>query len=635
MHMVVPIELTRILQLTPRLKHLTLRLSKPAPAQTTAAIFRVINDLLGSQLESLGLSRIHITKEATKDFFSGMTKVRCLRLSLSAFDTVVSALLESDLAPNLLSFNATNCIDLMPQEEIREVLLTQMAEKLPQLTALYLDSYPNISSSGLSGFAAKCKGQLTTIVLNNCESLLAMDLTAIVEANPLLTHVQFENTRANNSVLLKLSTPAARATRLKYLSLERSSHVSSEGVKSIVRSCPNLENLNVSNCNSVTMDIFDEPWLSSRIEVLSFGSSSLETRLSDMDKDTKNANQTAWNSTLTNLYRQLQKFPRMRELNLSRVGTNAKLFELGKSCIDSLKCLEHLTIACNKEQTRVIIWLGTRIPTLYELVLEGRIEQNSKLVEDVRAVNKSLTIECKTDPLTMEEYRLAGNQQLRNRPRVIDVPELHSEDEHDMDSHEDEHDMDSHEDDAASYYGAYDANDIGMSDLDEGEDIEGDDDMDLGEIEAEVDDELDLDNLEEEEDDDNDLDLDEGSDIDMGLVQSEDEPPSDIDEPAYESDEQVYESESEAPVYESESDEPVYESESEEPVYESESEEPVYESDEPEYESESDAPAYEIESDEPPHESESEEPAVYESDEPAYESHEDPSNNSDEDGYSA
>jgi len=648
-HMVVPSELTRILQLTPRLKHLALELSGPAPPQTTVAVFRVISDLFGPQLESLGLSRFDITREAAKDFFSGMKKVRTFGLVRSTFNTAVSALLESDMAQNLTTFSSTNSNDSIPQEEIGSVLLIQMAEKLPKLKILRLINYSNISSAGFAGFAARCKGHLTSITLENCSSILATDLAAIVEANPFLSNVQFEKCRADDSVLLKLASPEARAARLVHLSVERSDHVTSNGIKSVVLSSSNLKTLRVSNCKGVTMSIFDEPWSSNHLKVLSFGTSSLQTQLSE---DKKTVLQTGWDSTLKNMYMQLQKCPQMRELNLSRVGSDAKLFELGKSCIDSLKYLEHLTIACNMEQSRTIIWLGTRIPTLTTLVLEGRMEQDFKLLEDIRAINKGLTLDCKTDPLFTEEclqreretwarvlsqrspgivwtHNTASDEgsesEREGTPFSVDDSIIHH-------SESDERDSTSiYEEDSDNGMSVLDDSDNGMSVLDDSENGMSvlDEDEDLDDI---VDEEVDEDDdLDHEEESDYPMDIDDQEDSEAGgsLVDSDDEPADESDEPAYESDEPAYESDE--PAYESDEPEPAYESDEPEPAYESDEPEPASESDEPEPASESDEPEPAYESDEPESTYESDEPAC-ESDEPAYESDE-PAYESDEPAY--
>ncbi|KAG0312619.1 hypothetical protein BGZ99_009366 [Dissophora globulifera] len=66
---------------------------------------------------------------------------------------------------------------------------------------------------------------------------------------------------------------------LQALSLKNCSHVTNQGVRAIVRSCPILAGLNLSGCERVSMRVFRGPWVCSRMQHLDI--SGIDMRIQD------------------------------------------------------------------------------------------------------------------------------------------------------------------------------------------------------------------------------------------------------------------------------------------------------------------------------------------------------------------
>ncbi|KAG0057814.1 hypothetical protein BGZ83_000001 [Gryganskiella cystojenkinii] len=399
----VPAKLAHILKLTPRLKQLAFSGSSMIPRETTSEILKVIRLTLAKNklLESLELCQIDISKPASKALFNSLDKLRYLNLIMCASKDLLLGLLESDRASDLFSlemfYEARR-----PEVQIGDKEFIQIGAKMTGLKRLTLINYPNLSSAGIRGFIAQSNGQLTTLALDNCKGTIdSSTLADLMAANPFLNHIRLDGSRATDQVLLKLAAPAERAARLKSLTVEWCKEMTHRGLSSILQSCPNLEKFLTSESPALTMEVFEEPWVCTRLEELTMGAVYTPIdRLSDKDKVQSKKEWDAFDKSLKKMYAQISKLGRLRSLNLARIGTGAELFDFGRPCLESLTRLEELTVACHLEQTRTQIWLGTRFPNLKVLTLQGHITEDYGLLEDIRAINRDIKILCNTDPDT-------------------------------------------------------------------------------------------------------------------------------------------------------------------------------------------------------------------------------------------
>ncbi|KAG0210472.1 Dynein regulatory complex subunit 6 [Mortierella sp. GBA30] len=370
-----------------RLKSLFLRLSSGGTSESISALLRTVKNLLGNQLQTLGLNIGTINSGDAKDLFPAFVALRKLKLTWCANSTLMEVIADSQLpeltiltclfppaAPQAPTAPAT--LDDFFDDESLRALGRGCSTKLRELTVV---GNSRITSAGLIGFVEHCKA-LTQLRLEHCHGIQPEGLEILIESSPFLAHVHLCCTETNDDVLSKFSIPLERAIHLQTLCVAGSQSVSSVGVDSIVRSCTNLRELDIVGCSRVSMDVFMEPaWECSRLELLLMNGIS--------------GNQVC-TSQLMDMYRQLGRLSQLRTLDMGGLKFDLRLFELGCTHLERLTKLSLLRISnlhtqiCKKEA----IWLATMFKSLKILELDKGVLEPQEAM-DLMDINRNMKIE--------------------------------------------------------------------------------------------------------------------------------------------------------------------------------------------------------------------------------------------------
>ncbi|KAK3811403.1 MAG: hypothetical protein J3R72DRAFT_480845 [Linnemannia gamsii] len=89
--------------------------------------------------------------------------------------------------------------------------------------------------------------------------LTRFEIDGQVFEDPHLTHVSLADTNLNDGGLLILAAPA-RAVKLRTLNIRKCRFVQARGIGQVVMACTNLQELNISLCSGVWLDIFSFAW---------------------------------------------------------------------------------------------------------------------------------------------------------------------------------------------------------------------------------------------------------------------------------------------------------------------------------------------------------------------------------------
>ncbi|KAF9958103.1 hypothetical protein BGZ65_001669, partial [Modicella reniformis] len=275
---VVPTELTRILQTTPRLKNLKLQLSHGATPETISSLLRTISSLLASQLEALTLGIGELNQEDAREFFGRLHAIKKLELIQCATPVVLMAIADAQLEhpSGLCHFSTTihrsGGIPLafaFPQERnFDNAALLYLGNGLKNLDHLSIIHNNRLTADGLIDFASITTG-LTRLKLECCADIGPPGFEALIRASPSLREVRLGHTQADDQTLMALTTPPTRAAMLKVLSVSRCHRITSFGIQSIVKLCANLLELDFALSPNVTVEIFEEPaWECSKLQKL-------------------------------------------------------------------------------------------------------------------------------------------------------------------------------------------------------------------------------------------------------------------------------------------------------------------------------------------------------------------------------
>ncbi|KAF9317480.1 hypothetical protein BG006_003375, partial [Podila minutissima] len=402
-HGVVPMELTRVLRHTPRLASLTLRLSHSGSQETVASLLRVIQGFLGPNrpahnnsttnndvLTKLDLDIGPITHEEAARFFptfqntltdltlSGSVSTSALQLMMHTLPRL-HALATHERQSQFLNSDDDDDV----QEGFTDETLTALGKTLPQLTHWAMTGNNNVSHAGLSSFGDACRG-LTSLDLTSCLNIGFVGIEHLIDKAALLTHVRLDHTLAGNSILQLLATPS-RAARLRVLSVAGSMGVTVFGLHHVVMACVNLEELDISASLHSLLEVFEGPfWRCTRLAILRVGCQ-LRGRRGRTD------GHLITNSERCQMFTQLGRLGRLRELSLDNVGDRLQLWETGRAVIERLKWLETLSLQQFVYKRKDVIWLMTQLPGLRRLVLT-KDEEHMGLINDLRDINRRLVV---------------------------------------------------------------------------------------------------------------------------------------------------------------------------------------------------------------------------------------------------
>ncbi|KAF9187213.1 hypothetical protein BGZ51_001472 [Haplosporangium sp. Z 767] len=485
---VAPIELTRILKYTPRLKSLSLRASNGWIPNMVSALLIVIKDFVAGQLEHLELGIGSLQLDEAKNFFSTLTSLKRLELRMYTTSEILRAI-SSARAEQLNAFAYNPIIVSLlsgdnPVSFSDEALVSLGKNHSTTLTNLSIVMNNALTSSGLIGFSERCKN-LTRLRLSCCRNVASIGTETLIEASPSLTHVLLENMNISDRVFLKLTSTPARCAQLQALSVLSCRGPSSIGVQNVVRSCQNLKELSIHCSPNVWMDVFEEPaWECTGLETLVLRDLSRDNYAIVQDQENA-ADEVVdpdepWTRPVTdfercNMYRQIGRLWRLKELELVGFAFPLKIFELGRTDLDRLQRLCTLRLTCLSTAVTIkeMIWLATQFPRLQLLQLdEGTV--STSLLKDLTDINKKLKVEfvapknCFAAPAPsdsesdiehgnegqgnhhFESWSSEGDHEPWSLDTVEGIPLGHSDDESEYNSPLDEYDSDPGNDDNAT-----------------------------------------------------------------------------------------------------------------------------------------------------------------------------------------
>ncbi|KAF9284681.1 hypothetical protein BGZ74_001670, partial [Mortierella antarctica] len=405
-HGVVPMELTRVLRHTPRLASLTLRLSHSGPQETVTSLLRVIQGLLGPNrpthnnnttnndvLTKLDLDIGPITHEDAAWFFptfqnaltdltlSGSVSTSALQLMIRTLPGL-HALATHERQSQFLDDDDDDD-DHDVQEGFTDEILTDLGKTLPQLTHWAMTGNDHVTHAGLSSFGDACRG-LTSLDLTSCLSVGDLGIERLVDKSALLTHVRLDHTLSGDGVLQILATPS-RAARLRVLRVAGSMGVTAFGLHHVVMACVNLEELDISASLHNLLEVFEGPfWRCTRLAILRVG---LQLR----GRRWRTDDHLITDSERRQMFTQLGRLGRLRELSLDNVGARLQLWEAGRAVIESLTWLERLSLQQFAYKRKDVIWLMTQLPGLRRLVLTED-DEHTDLINDLKDINRRLVV---------------------------------------------------------------------------------------------------------------------------------------------------------------------------------------------------------------------------------------------------
>ncbi|KAF9207082.1 hypothetical protein BGZ49_001239 [Haplosporangium sp. Z 27] len=388
---VVPIEFTRILNATPRLNSLSLRLSSRGTSEAICSLLKAISSIIGDQLQSLSLGIGTISPRDADEFFQSLTSIKKLELFHCATPEVMKAIMkaQNNHPTGLYTFQAMEmpAVLIDPPEYFDDDNLARLGQSFKSLRQLAIAHNTEITSIGLAAFS-DYSSRLTHLSLQNCSSIQPNGFEILIEASPSLISVRLHNTKVDDMSLYNLSA-SSRASILKVLSVFGCENISSMGITLITNHCQNLKSLEFSNCPGVTPDLFIGNWVCLKLETLLMhgiggGGEHIEQPLRQ-NIDAHNVSH--------HLYDQLSRLTQLRELDIGGLPFDLDLFQAGHVYMEALTKLQVLRIVnLTKPLTRKeITWLATRFGSLKLLELD-RKGTDPELLRELMEINPQIHI---------------------------------------------------------------------------------------------------------------------------------------------------------------------------------------------------------------------------------------------------
>ncbi|KAF9567066.1 hypothetical protein EC968_003535 [Mortierella alpina] len=186
-----------------------------------------------------------------------------------------SSLAKYRFSPNTVLTN----INLSECRQISDVGLQALFRFATELTSVELNGH-ELKDGSLVVLAETYRNRLRALGMGVPaawrEHMMADEraqATGQTEATIALQNFGAESTSSNNG---KTFTTGRVPGGLKRLSLERCQNITNRGVRTILRSCPGLEFLNISSSLKLTLQLFQGPWACTRLRELSMRGIALE-----------------------------------------------------------------------------------------------------------------------------------------------------------------------------------------------------------------------------------------------------------------------------------------------------------------------------------------------------------------------
>ncbi|KAG0378247.1 hypothetical protein BGX24_004388 [Mortierella sp. AD032] len=297
-----------------------------------SVILTAIKGMVANQLVGLKLDIGDISDIDSRTFFPTLRVIRELEL-VGCKQHTVDAVANSGLGSLvkvvcLVGSGTTSAVYTTGDGVFGDKTLEDIGRSFSTLQELGIFNNYSITFAGLTGFVEHCT-TLTRFQLQCCPYVGSDGVLALIRASPGLTHVSLGHSKATDSALMELASSIGRASRLRALSVAFSTYITTAGIRTIVDSCFNLEELDFELCPQVTLDVFSE-----------------------------------------------------------QPGST-----LGRQTIESLKCLRILRLSeqIGPLGSQVVIWLATRLPSLRWLEL-GQESATDDFCRTLMLVNQDIRI---------------------------------------------------------------------------------------------------------------------------------------------------------------------------------------------------------------------------------------------------
>ncbi|KAG0355213.1 hypothetical protein BGX24_006714, partial [Mortierella sp. AD032] len=353
--------LAQVLQDTPRLQHLCIYLLGYESVEFLEPSFAAISTYVGGNLTSLGLKGMTYEMEneaAAREFFLSLSRLTRFEIDGQVFEDV-SLILDSLPLLTAIAFKGDR-VRSRRTGVLTNLSLQLIGTKLPLLRELTVHFNETINGEGLENFSTSCP-RLTRVDLRGCRGMQAHDLTKFLSTQPHLTHVSLADTNLNDGGLLILAAPA-RAVKLRSLNIRKCRFVQARGIGQVVMACTNLQELNISLCSGVWLDIFSFAW--SCLGLLRLNIGGIHGPVPTQDGSDNYVNRIVREEEVVNMYTQLGRLHLLEELTLLPLPCRIHLFELGRTSIENMTRLEYISVVdrLSALSDRDIIWLATRLP---------------------------------------------------------------------------------------------------------------------------------------------------------------------------------------------------------------------------------------------------------------------------------
>ncbi|KAG0278851.1 hypothetical protein BGZ95_002957 [Linnemannia exigua] len=384
------LDLSSILNATPLVRHLSVKAAysrtgaraRAGAANMVSAILTVIQDMVAGQLVGLKLDIGDISEIDAKTFFPTLRMIRELEL-VGCKQYTVDAVADSGLGSLikvvcLVGSGTTSGVYTTGDGVFGDKTLEDIGRYFSTLQEMGIFSNYSITSAGLTGFVEHCT-TLTRFQLQCCPYVGSDGILAIIKASPGLTHVLLGHSKVTDSTLMELASPIGRASRLRALSAAFSTHITTAGIRAIVDSCFNLEELDFELCPQVTLGVFSEPaWVCVGLRALNMSNSHGGTTYSCDGVRSRAGLGLSFaliipylTHTTKDIYKQIGGLSQLQELDMCALPFVLDLATTGRRTIESLKRLRILRLS---EQvgplgSQAVIWLATRLPSLRWLEL--------------------------------------------------------------------------------------------------------------------------------------------------------------------------------------------------------------------------------------------------------------------------
>ncbi|KAK3841553.1 MAG: hypothetical protein J3R72DRAFT_445103 [Linnemannia gamsii] len=406
------LELGLIFSATPLVKHLSVKAAfsgtgasaRAGAAKMVSDILTAIKGMVADQLVGLKLDIGDISDIDSRTFFPTLRAIRELEL-VGCKQHTVDAVANSGLGSLikvvcLLGSATTSGVYTTGDGVFGDKTLEAIGRSFSTLQELGIFNNYSITFAGLTGFVEHCT-TLTRFQLQCCPYVGSDGVLALIRASPGLTHVSLGHCKATDSALMELASSIGRASRLRALSVAFSTYITTAGIRTIVDSCFNLEELDFELCPQVTLDVFSEPaWVCVGLKVLNMSNSHGGTTYSYDGVRSRAGLGLSFTLTLPylahtikDIYSQIGRLSQLQELDMCALPFLLDLATLGRPTIESLKCLRILRLS---EQvgplgSQVVIWLATRLPSLRWLEL-GQESATDDFCRTLMLVNPDIRI---------------------------------------------------------------------------------------------------------------------------------------------------------------------------------------------------------------------------------------------------